>query len=380
MPKTKLVNWQGQMKIDPAHFVQTENFFINEINDTRAVFQSKNEYGLLPLTEDSPEVGIQIREHISNHVEITLHSCNAVTASGERIAFNPKANESPLSKTYSAEQDSNARSKGTTHWDIILSVDPYVRIACGELDPHEAPPRHPDSEKEYKLHIIPSDELNMSAFGSHFLTIGKMRKNGERYVVDTNYIPPCRTMSAHSELVDYFRRFDKHLYDIRKSSLEIIAKVNNKPAGSELAANIRTVGKEVLQYLTSVHFLLKNNGTALSPVVMSQLICNLASHCYVSLVCLPSVQKDELLQYFYEWSDITPGAFEEIVSDTMELQYEHENLRAVMVRLETFVDMLSGLWERLSNLEYIGQHKESLIVSVREASGCTEPKRSYFVE
>lgn len=67
MPKTKLVNWQGQMKIAPAHFVQTENFFINEINDTRAVFQSKNEYGLLPLTEDSPEARIQIREHISNH-------------------------------------------------------------------------------------------------------------------------------------------------------------------------------------------------------------------------------------------------------------------------------------------------------------------------
>lgn len=113
---------------------------------------------------------------------------------------------------------------------------------------------------------------------------------------------------------------------------------------------------------------------------MSQLICKLASHSYVSLICLPSVQKDELLQYFYEWSNVTPGTFEEIISDTMELQYEHENLRAVMVRLETFVVMLSGLWERLSNLEYIGQHKESLIVSVREASGRKEPKRSYFVD
>lgn len=363
MKKHKLVNWQGQMKMSPAHFRQTENYFIEELNDVRSLFLQKHDYGLLPLTSQNKEVEIRIREHISNQVEVNLYSCNAVTASGERINFNLSESEMPLSKTYSPQQESQEQNRETGYWDVILTVEPYERVAVGELDPMEEPPRHPDCESLYKLHIVPSGEFNMAAFGTHFLTIGKIRKEGERYLVDQNYIPPCRTMSSHPELVDYCKRFDALLYKLRKSSQNIIGKVNNRPNGSELAANIKLMSDAIFTYIASIHFKLKNFGTFIPPVLMTEYISSLASCCYVCLVRLPGIQKDELLKYFYEWSDVTPGSFEELLSGTMEIEYEHNNLRAVMVRLEMFINTFCELWEHLSRLEYIGQHKESLVVS-----------------
>lgn len=378
MKKHKLVNWQGQMRMAPAHFRQTEDYFIEGLNDVRSLFLQRHDYGLLPLTESDRDVEIRIREHLSNHVEVNLYCCNAVTASGERIDFNLSENEMPLSKNFSPQQDRDNRGREIQHWDVILAVDPYVRVATGELDPQEEPPRHPDCDSLYKLHIVPSDELNLSAFGSHFLTIGKIRKEGDRYLVDQNYIPPCRTMSSHPELVHYCKHFDSLLYDLRKSSQNIISKVNDRSNGSELAVNIRAMSETIFAYIASIHFRLKNFGTSIQPVVMTEYISNLASRCYVSLICLPGIQKDELLKYFYEWSDVMPGSFEELMAGTMEIEYEHNNLRAVMVRLETFIVTLNELWEHLSRLEYIGQHKESLVVSV-SGGNRGEERRGFMV-
>ncbi|MCC8171532.1 MAG: type VI secretion system membrane-associated complex protein TssK [Parabacteroides sp.] len=365
MKKHKLVNWQGQMKLSADHFRQTEDYFIEGMNDIRSLFLGKYDYGLLPLLGQDKEVEIRIREHMDNQVEVNVYCCNAVTASGERINFNLSENETPLSKTYSPQHDEKGQNKKITYWDVILSVNPYQRVASGEPDPLEEPLRHPECESAYKLHIMPSGEFNSSECGPHFLNIGKIRKEGNRYLVDQNYIPPCRTMSGHPELAHYFKLFEKSLYGLRQSCKNIIAKVNNRPAGSELAVNIRSISERIFSYLASIHFRLKNFETAIAPVTITEDISTLASLCYVCLVRLPGIQKDELLKYFYEWSDVTPGAFEEMLADTMEITYEHYNLRSVMVRLETFLNSLGDLWEHLNRLEYIGQHKESLVVSAR---------------
>lgn len=367
------------MAITPKHFVQTENYFIEELSESRSVFISKNNFGLLPLKNRDQQTGIQIREHISNHVEVTLYNCNAITASGEHIYFNPGVNEPSLSKVYSIDQKDNDSNHDNQAWDVILSVDPYTRIVTGEIDPMEEPPRHPDSEPMYKLHIVASAQINVSTFGAHFLTIGKMRRLGDRYIVDVNYIPPCRNMSSHPDLIDYFKRYENMFFSLRKASRNIITKVNDRSATNELAFNIRLLSEEVLRYLMSIHFNLKNTGADITPIVMTESICTLAAHCYTNLLCLPGVQKDELLKYFFEWSDVTPGSFQELLSSTMELEYEHLNIRSVMVRLETFLTTLADLWDRLSRLEYIGQHKESLVVSVSGGNNDTLSRRGFII-
>ena len=379
MSKRNLVNWQDNMKITSAHFIQTENFFIDKLTDNRAIYLQKNDFGLLPLKDSTQEIGIQIREHLSNNVEVTLYKCNAITSSGERIAFNPGIHEAPLSKIYSANEDLRKGDSQNKTWNVMLTVDSYARIATGEIDPSEDPPRYPDCEPLYKLQVVPSEQLDASTMNSHFLIIGKIRRQGDRYIVDSNYIPPCRNMSSHPELINYFRRFDTMIYSLRRSSMNIITKVNDKTNGSDLTINIRSISKEILQYLMSINFSLKNFGADIHPVIMAEYVCTLASQCYASLLCLPGIQKDELLKYFFEWSDVTPGSFDELLGATTEIQYDHHNIRSVMVKLESFLATLTELWERLSHLEYIGYHKESLVVSVSGGNNLTEERRGFMV-
>ena len=378
MKKHKLVNWQGQMKVSSSHFRQTEDHFIEELSDARSLFLHKYDYGLLPLTGREREVEIRIREYASDRVEVSLYHCNAVTVSGERICFSA-ANDDPLSETFSPAQDAARKGREVLLWDIILTVDPHGRVATGEIDPHEDPPRHPDCESLYRLHIVPSDELDSQAFGAHFLTIGKVRKEGSRCLADPNYIPPSRSMSSHPELAGYCKRFDGMLYRLHKSSRDIVAKVNGKPDGNVLATDIRSVCETVYTYISSIHFQLRNFKNEVPPVAMAEHICTLASLCHTRLGCLPSVRKDELLKYFYEWSGVTPGSFEELLAETMEMEYTHERLRSVMVMLEAFTTTLSDLWEHLSRLEYIGQHKENFIISVRGGEERDEKKHGFMV-
>ena len=76
-------------------------------------------------------------------------------------------------------------------------------------------------------------------------------------------------------------------------------------------------------------------------------------------------------KYFYEWSDVTPGSFDEQLADTLEMLYEHTDIRASMVRAYSFMYTLTELWQRLSTLEYIGQHKENIVVSERTTGNNT---------
>lgn len=73
-------------------------------------------------------------------MEVSLYSCNAVTASGERIEYRVSGDNTPLSHTFSPQTEEERGGKSVGNWDVILSVDPYERKLTGELDPADDPP------------------------------------------------------------------------------------------------------------------------------------------------------------------------------------------------------------------------------------------------
>lgn len=379
MKKFNRINWQGGMKVSPEHFIQTENYHIEQMGDLRRQVVGRFGFGLLPIAEVGLQAGIQIQEHVTNQVEVKLNHCNAITASGERISYQVGADNIPLSKRFSPQTEENSNGKSTGHWQVILGFDPYERTPIGELDPAENPPRHPHCEGTLKLHIVSSAETDLSRYASHFITIGKIRKEGQRYVVDNNYIPPCCTMSAHEELKGYESTFNRLLLNINTSSKEIIAKVHNRAQGSNLANDIQELSRLSLSYISSIYFRLSNYGVHQHPIDCAEQLSTLASTLYVGLLSLPSVRKDELLKYFYEWSGVAPGSLEELLISTMELKYDHRDIRSVMVKLEHFIKVIEELWDKLSRLEYIGQRKESLVVSASGGQQREEERRGFFV-
>ncbi|MCD8031658.1 MAG: type VI secretion system membrane-associated complex protein TssK [Bacteroides sp.] len=381
MSRIKQVNWVDSMEIRADQFIQSENFFLSAIADTAGLGLNGCNYGLLPAgTAADSYNGIRVNEHVTGHIEVNLYSCNAVTASGFRICFEAQENGGPLIKSYSPAQDTNVRNRDIRQWDIILSVDPFKRTPSGIPDPNEQPPRHPDCQSTYALYVMPAGEINTQEFGHHFLTIGRLRKDGERYVVDSQYIPPCASMSSHPDLTDYYNRFATMFSSLEKSSKAIIDKIQERANRSELAVNIQGMCRDLLLYIARIYFDFRNRGRLAPPVEIINYVASTAHTCYAALTLISSRQQEEMLKYFYEWTDVSPGSFKELLADTLEIMYEHDNLRAMMVRSENFLRTLSELWERLARLEFIGQHKESIVVSERsQEMESGTPKRSWSI-
>ncbi len=369
MAKKNLVNWSDCMPLSAAIFNQHDDYFLDSIRDSIEVRTNSYNYGLLPARKNRDgENAIRISQHVTGHIEVRLKYCDAVTASGIRIQFDATETGSELVKNYSVESDTR---KNITQWDIILSVDPFHRVGSGDPNPEEVPPRHPNALPSYRLFVMPKGEINISELGSHYLTIGRIRKDAERFMVDADFIPPCTTMKSHPELQEYHAKFGNMFRSLENYSKIIIAKIHNRDNRGELGVHISLICREMLRYLATLQFTYTNKGLYNAPIDVLDSVSSLAHIMYVSFSYLSGTQKEETQKYFYEWSDVTPGSFDEQLADTLEMLYEHTDIRASMVRAYSFMYTLTELWQRLSTLEYIGQHKENIVVSERTTGNNT---------
>ena len=361
MTKRYLINWQDSMALNAKVFNEHDNYIIDSVRDSVTARMTNYNYGLLPIKGEQSDHELQISQKLTDNVNIKLVKCDAITQSGIRIKLDG-TQSSELSKTYSVTDD---LQKNITQWDIILSVDPYNRKGCGELDPQETPPRHPYTDVTYKLYLMPKGEINMGDQDADYLIIGRIRKTSEKVTVDSEFIPPCTAIKSHYELVNYYNIFTKHIRVIEICSKRIVAKINEREKKDILATNVFNLCADILRFNSEVSFDLQNKGLHYAPIELMSIIAQLAHRIYANLMLLIAIQKEDMLKYFYEWSDIKPGTFEEIITHTLEISYDHSDIRSSMVQAEIFLQNFSDLWSKLSNLQYIGQHKENIVISER---------------
>ncbi|HCC53258.1 MAG TPA: hypothetical protein DEQ30_15435 [Porphyromonadaceae bacterium] len=375
-----MVNWVEGMKISNKHLKQMEDYFIDVVRDATNMRLTEHNFGLLPPYKgEKLSSDFEIIERISNHVEIELRRCNAITPGGCRISINPADASDYLKLDYPFEEDVDVTEgeDGNLYWDVILVVRPFDRIPLATPDPNETPPRHPDAGKSYSLHIKPAGQINSEYFGMHHLIIGRVVKIADRYEVDRSYIPPCTSMSSHPDLKNYYEQFGKCLNDIEVSSHKIIQKINEQEnKSSTIANNIKLVCEHLLTYIATVYFNFRNTGRYYIPIEIINTFSSLAHTTFVCINFINKKQKEEMLQYFYEWSDVTPGNFMEMLTDMIEVNYNHYNIRHMMDKTGFVLLEFSKLWIKLSTLEYIGQHKENIVVAEKTQKIDTPTRRS----
>lgn len=371
----KLVNWINAMGLTPDYFRQTEDYFIALISDSISTGLDSHKYGLLPpLKGEQQSTLIDIQENVTGNVEIRLRKCNAITNGGYLIRFNPAPEDYIISNCLQDMVNS-----GKNEWYIILFIDPYKRIPVGIPDPEEEPLRHPDVEPSVELLVMPFEAINSQKLNARQLIIGKIQKQGERYKIDEHFIPPCTNMISYSSLINYYNSFASFINNIEKASKEIIVKVRNKQNAGQLAFNIEMICRNFMSYISTIYFSFRNNGLYWTPIKMAECFSNLAHIYYVSLSFMSIAEKEELLNYFHEWSEISPGIFEKKLIEVLEMQYDHNNINISMKLIYDFLDIQAQLWTRLSLLEYIGQHKENIIVSDKRLSDNNIQKGNWTV-
>lgn len=376
--KYKPVNWVDGMKLSSNHFIATDQFNQDFVRDASSISLNNFNYGLLPpFSGERTSNDIEITEKATNHIEIKVRHCNAITADGCRIDIVNSSNYDEIlthSQFFSTESSDHLK---ITNYNIMLLVNPFERVPTGNPDPQDMPPRYPDITKKYSIVILPATEMAPKATDTYHLTIGQLVLENGRITIDTSYIPPSSSMISHPALVRYYELFSGLINDLQLAAFKIIDKTAGKEGITPLGKNIRLLSEKLLDYIAQIFFSYRNLGYQQSPVYIAGYCANLAHVFFTGIKMIEPREREDMLKYFYEWRDVTPGNFEEMLARTIELIYDHQHINASMSMIEDFLKVMVALWNKLSVLEYVGQRKENIVVAEQQMVQQVQTKRTW---
>ncbi|WP_462267401.1 hypothetical protein [Mucilaginibacter sp.] len=373
--KYKPVNWVDGMKIASHHFVSTDNFIQDSIRDSNSIALHTNNFGLLPPFYGSQTaLDVNIAARASSHVQVSLKQCNAITAEGMRIHIAPESfNQGYTFEHYFSTEQGPA--DGVETYYVILSVNPFERVPAGNPDPEEVPLRYPAVDRQYTITILPASQINSR--NNQYLEIGRFTRTNGSIIVDSTYIPPCTSVLSHPGLIAYYENFSNQLNEFQLLSFRIIDKITSKDSISPIGRNVKLLCDKMLDFIAGIFFTYRNIAYQQPPIFLVGYFSEMAHLFFSTIKSIAGAEREELLKYFYEWRDVTPGNFEELLARLIEVVYNHHDIHASMQSVDDFLKVMVALWNKLSSLEYIGQRKENIVVAEQQVVQAVQAKRSW---
>ena len=357
--KYKQVNWIDGMKVNKNHFVGLENYFSASINDIRNNNLNDNNFGLLPLKDDSRNfLNISTVVDNQNYLKVKILSCHSVTPGGYRIEISEDKSEQTDFTIQNVETSYNLATANDSELFLILSIDPFSRIPEGKANPSEHPLRLPFISPKYKLHLIPAEQVVGYKLGPNLLTLSKIGIKNNKPEIDEEYIPPCTSIDSHPKLIELYSYIDKNISSLEKNAVQIIYNVNEKHASNVLTDIVVSISENLLNFIsinvTKLRWFLKSA----PPVFLFEMLVSLARVLKNSFDIRTAEEKEVLLNYFSEHFGIAQNEFKQLLDNTIALNYEHTDINEAVKKIEDFTNAISQLFNELRKMELIAGKKK----------------------
>ena len=157
------INWVDGMKVSQRHLNDQDNFLIDTIRDSNSLAITTYNYGLLPISNEFTDRTIfDVHNTATNDVQLVIKHCSAITMAGYRIELNDRrVSVKSLAKSMNEEQADG-------EYYILISVNPFDKVPFGDIDPEEIPPRHPNTQSNHHIELLPVTSLNSSYSGGNY--------------------------------------------------------------------------------------------------------------------------------------------------------------------------------------------------------------------
>ena len=354
------VNWVDGMKINKQHFIALENVLNDQLMNSVAVGINNFNYGLLPpLPGKSSSLKMVLNADNQNHIRVKILECRAITPGGARIEILENALDLYKFSIPFPDIDYEPDSSKEENFHVLLSVQPYSRIPIGNADPSEEPPRYPFTIPEIKVHILPEEKVTHKELGSYFIYIGKIKMMEGQPEIISEYIPPCSSIQSHTRLIDLHSKYDNFFSQLELNLLKILRKIQDKEQSNELAKAVSILSTNVLYFISTSILEFRWKIENQPPISMFEFVARCARIIRNVVDANSGKAKEELLNYFMDWCNLNQGEFEEILINTVNFQYEHFRIQDTAVIMNQFVEVISTLFDKLSDLEYIGKKKDT---------------------
>ena len=370
------VNWMNGMKISKDHFIQQDQACDDKLRDVAGLGLNRLNYGLLPVWAGEKVGAFKVVSKMDNQkfLKVEVSRCRAVTPNGSRIEILEDHRYPTFTVDLSRELEITQGGEQVEYY-ILLSVDIIKRAAGGELDASEDPPRYPDSLPAYKLSVIPVAQSEKEAINPNSVFIGKIILGQENQEVIDSYIPPCMSLRSHHDLMSFYSLAEKFFNQNELDLLSILKKINEKKQDTSLATSVNYLSKNLLQYISGQNLKFRWQLPEQPPVYLFETIAGFARIMRNTIDSAASANKEELLNYFTNWSELKQGDFEKLLVYCINFEYNHNEIFNSIEQFSEFIQIMSSLFAKLESLAYIGKKKETSIF-VKE----DKPKRSFLAD
>ncbi len=363
------VNWVDGMKINKQHFIAMENALNDQVKDAVSMGINDRNYGLLPpLPGSSNSLKMVMNTDNQNQIRLKIQECRAITSAGARVEILENYSEiNGFSVPFPDTEYKIEGSKDDTFF-VVLSVQPYKRIPVGNANPEEEPPRYPFTVPDIQVHILPDQQVTRREFGTYFICLGMLKiVDGQPEIVN-NYIPPCTSIQSHPLLKELHSKYDNFFGKLEVNLLKILRKVHEKEQSNELTKVVSFLSTSLLFFISNSILEFRWNTANQPPIGMFEFVARCARVIKNAIDANSGKAREELLNYFMDWSSLNQGELETILVNTVNFQYDHTRIMDTAMVIDQFIDVVSSLFDKLGNLEYIGKKKDTGIF-VKEQKG-----------
>ena len=332
------VNWQDGMLLQGQHLLAQERF-MEEL--ARAYGRPTGDnYGLVRSGQDSPPA-LQLSAAVrGSQIQVTLERCHAVTPDGYLIELNP-ATRRPLQVTIPAQEG---------EIPVYVAVHPDEKVAGGEPDPHEEPPRQPYRLPEYLLYAGEQPDLP----GGCTLQVGLFSYDGVEIAPVDDFFPPCVSLYADERLyrraVEMRQRLETLLSVGSKSYAAVTGGGVTGQDGSSLQADLKSLVYGFLTFLGGVIDSFQPGPGAGHPRTLVILHKQLLRTFRILIDLHPSARDYLHEQYFVKQAGMDIAQFQATVDEILLAPYNHEEIGGYLRRLDAMTEHLKGILTYLAGL------------------------------
>jgi hypothetical protein len=366
------VNWIDGMKISRKHFEETGQYLQEQLRDVSAQRLTDYEFGILP---SETIMDLKVFCDFSQRISVELNSCTAITPNGSRIQIQPQDAFKYNSNFKDIAGKFGLQTTQTQNLYVVLSINPFQRIPSGEPLMNESPPRHPYSKPDLMLDIIPAEHLNTAQLPSS-LVIGKITYQNGELLYQKEFLPSASAVNSLPLLIDWYGKFRLLLDNWEQYCIKIIQKINSKTQTQQpnsLALSIQKLSEKMLEQLVMQKLYYQWIIGKSAPIHFCGLLLQNIHYLHAVLQCYPEKDKEEMLNYFAEWTDVQAGTIENQTARGLQLQYNHYDLQFVLNEISQVYNTFIQIFQKLSQLDFIGKKKGQNIFVIEQQVKETKP-------
>ncbi|WP_282057116.1 type VI secretion system baseplate subunit TssK [Maribacter luteus] len=346
------INWVDGMKISKEHFQSLQNFAENSIKDAFVVRKGRYGHGLLAShLIGKNEYAINLDIHKSLKVSIT--KLRAITTNGNRIEIteNTPAVKEEIVVAELADKD-------LEEGYVLINLDTANPVPFGEQEPNEIPPRLPYLTNGHFFTFISAGDLIKTGLTANQLPIAKIQKESKGLSVAPDYIPPCLTLGAHESLVHFYNEAETFLKMTERNAILIVQKIMSKQSDNPIADAMQLVVDKAYVYLAQHITKVKWEEHDMHPKELLEILVSFARIFKGSVDISSPENKEQLFNYFGEWTDLKGGDYEKLFTDVINLQYNHNDIDQNLSVIKSFMQTIDRLFTVLTQIDYIGKRRD----------------------